>query len=73
MTNDEIATYVGRYAPELDPDDVRQFMANHAKPAADPGTHVQWAVRILREQGEGEFGDGLSIDRVADELRRRTD
>jgi hypothetical protein len=71
MSNDEIATYVRRYAPELDPEDVRKFMAEHAKPTADPGTHLQWATRMLREQGEGEFGDGLPVDRVAREMRRR--
>ena len=27
MMPDEITTYVSRYAPELDPEDVRKFMA----------------------------------------------
>jgi hypothetical protein len=68
---DEITTYVSRYAPELDPEAVRKFMAAHSKPDDQPGTHVQWATRILREQGEGEFGDGLPVDQVAREMRRR--
>jgi hypothetical protein len=68
---DEITTYVRRYAPELDPEDVRKFMAAHAQPEDQPGTHVQWATRMLREQGEGEFGDGLPVDQVAREIRRR--
>jgi hypothetical protein len=71
--DDEVATYVAEYAPELDPEDVRKFMEEHAKPDDEPGTHVQWATRVLRERGEGEFGDGLSVDRVADEMRRRTE
>lgn len=68
---DEITTYVSTYAPELDPEEVRKFMAEHPKPDDQPGTHVQWATRILREQGEGEFGDGLPVDQVAREMRRR--
>jgi hypothetical protein len=28
-------------------------------------------VRLLRQRGENEHGDGLSVDRVADELRRQ--
>ena len=68
---DEVTIYVSRYAPELDPEDVRKFMAAHSQPGDQRSTHVQWATRMLREQGEGEFGDGLPVDQVARELRRR--
>ncbi len=68
----EVTDYVREYAPQLDPDDVRDFMAEHPKPEDEPGTHVQWAVRVLRERGEGETGDGLSVDRVVSEIRRRS-
>ena len=33
-------------------------------------SHVAWAVRVLRETGEGEVGEGLSVDRVVSEIRR---
>jgi hypothetical protein len=68
--DDAITQYVSGYAPELDPEDVRRFMAEHAKPDDEPGTHVEWATRLLRERGEGEFGRGLPVQRVAEELRR---
>ena len=71
MDSQEIQQYVGDHAPELNPDDVVAFMQAHSKPEDEPGSHVEWATRILRQRGEGEFGDGLSPDRVADELRRR--
>jgi hypothetical protein len=50
---DEITTYVSRYAPELDPEDVRKFMAAHAPRDNQRGTHVQWATRMLREAQTG--------------------
>jgi hypothetical protein len=38
---DEITTYVSRYAPELDPEDVSQEVNGRALPPDDqPGTHV---------------------------------
>ena len=66
----EIADFVAERAPELDPADVNRFMAAHAKPADEPGSHVAWAVRVLRETGEGEVGRGLPVDRVVSEIRR---
>jgi hypothetical protein len=71
MSEDQIADYVGEHAPELDPNDVSAFMAEHPKPDDEPSSHIGWAVRTLRERGEGEVGGGLSVERVANELRRR--
>jgi hypothetical protein len=62
---------VGAHAPELDAQEVKTFMAEHAKPDDEPGSHVAWAVRVLRQRGEGETGEGLSVDRVVNEIRRR--
>ena len=30
----------------------------------EPESHVAWAVRVLRETGEGAVGEGLPVDRV---------
>jgi hypothetical protein len=30
----------------------------------EPGPHVAWEVRLLRETGEGAVGEGLPVDRV---------
>lgn len=70
-TGQEVAEYVGENAPELDPEDVRAFMADHPKPDDEESSQLEWAVRLLRERGEKEAGDGLSVDRVAAELHRR--
>lgn len=66
----EIVDFVAERAPELDPADVSRFMAQHAKPADEPESHVAWAVRVMRETGEGEVGKGLPVDRVVSEIRR---
>jgi hypothetical protein len=66
----EVIDFVAQSAPELDPAEVARFMAEHAKPADEPDSHVAWAVRVLRETGEGEVGDGLPVDRVVSEIRR---
>jgi hypothetical protein len=71
MTDDQIAAYVGDHAPELDPDDVKAFMAEHAKPDDETGSDIEWAVQVLRQRGEGEIGDGLPVDSVMNEIRRR--
>jgi len=68
---EEVAAFVAERAPELHPADVSAFMAEHPKPADEPESHVAWAVRVLRETGEGEFGKGLSVDRVVREMRAR--
>jgi hypothetical protein len=67
----QIADYVAAYAPELDPNEVSEFMAEHPKPADVTGSHLAWAVAVLRQRGEGEAGDGLSVDSVVNELRRQ--
>jgi hypothetical protein len=66
----EVVDFVAERAPELDPAEVARFMAEHAKPAGERASHVAWAVRVLRETGEGEVGDGLPVDRVVSEIRR---
>jgi hypothetical protein len=66
----EIIDYVAERAPELEPAAVSRFMAEHPKPAGQRESHVAWAVRVLRETGEGEVGEGLSVDRVVSEIRR---
>jgi hypothetical protein len=68
--HDQIAEYVAEHAPELDSSEVAEFMAEHDKPADVRGSHLAWAVGVLRQRGEGEVGDGLSVDTVVDELRR---
>ena len=65
-----IADYVAEHAPELVPADVQAFMDEHAKPKGEPESHLAWAVRVLRERGEGEVGEGLPVDRVVGEIRR---
>jgi hypothetical protein len=67
----DVVDYVSEHAPELDPRDVSEFMAEHPKPEDETEPHLAWAVRVLRERGEGEVGDGLSVDRVVSEIRRR--
>ncbi|HEX3690408.1 MAG TPA: hypothetical protein VHV28_11940 [Solirubrobacteraceae bacterium] len=66
----QVIDYVAERAPELDPAEVGRFMAAHAKPDDEAGSHVAWAVRVMRETGEGEVGDGLPVDRVVNEIRR---
>ncbi len=48
-------------------------MDEHAKPADEPDSHLGWAVRVMRERGEGEFGEGLPVDRVVEQIRRLDD
>lgn len=68
--DDEVAAYVADHAPELDVAEVRAFLDAHPRPDDEP-SHVAWAVRVLRETGEGEVGARLPVDRVRAELRRR--
>jgi hypothetical protein len=68
---DQIEQYVTEHAPELDPQEVRDFMSEHPLPEGTAGSHVEWAVALLRQRGENEVGDGLSVDRVVNEIRRR--
>lgn len=66
----DVVDYVSEHAPELDPREVAEFMNEHPKPGDESDPHVAWAVRVLRERGESEVGDGLPVDRVVDEIRR---
>ncbi len=71
MNDDQIARYVSEHAPELDPEEVAAFIRDNAQPTSESGTPIEWALRTLRELSEGEtHNDRLSVDRVADELRR---
>ena len=65
-----VVDYVAEHAPELDPADVAAFMDEHAKPADERDSHLGWAVRVLRERGEGAVGDGVPVDRVVEQIRR---
>lgn len=67
----DIVDYVREHAPQLDPADVAAFMREHSPPPGEPDSHIAWAVRVLRERGEAEFGEGLPVDRVVDEIRQR--
>jgi hypothetical protein len=69
--NRDVAEYVADHAPELDPEKVSAFMAEHPKPDDETDSQLAWAVRVLRERGEGEVGDGLTVDQVVNEIRRR--
>jgi hypothetical protein len=66
----DVADYTAQHAPELDPGDVAAFMEEHPKPADEPDSHLGWAVRVLRERGEGEVGEGLPVDRVVEQIRK---
>jgi len=69
----EVSEFVAEHAPELDPAEVTAFMRKHDKPDDERGSHVAWACRVMRERGEGEVGEGLPVDRVVNEMRRRGD
>jgi hypothetical protein len=65
-----VVDYVAEHAPELDPGEVAAFMDEHAKPADEPDSHLGWAVRVLRERGEGSFGEEVPVDRVVEQIRK---
>ncbi|MBV9817628.1 MAG: hypothetical protein JOZ07_04685 [Solirubrobacterales bacterium] len=71
MNEPDIAEYLGHHAPELDAGEVAEWMAAHPKPDEEPGSHLDWAVRVLRQLGETQLQERLDVDRVADEIRRR--
>ncbi len=66
----EIQDCVARYAPELDPQEVREFMAEHNKPGDESDSHAVWAIKLLRQRGEGQFKEGAPIETVVDAMRR---
>jgi hypothetical protein len=69
----EVTDFVAEHAPELDPAKVTAFMREHDKPSDEPGSHAAWAVRVMRQREESEFGKGLPVDRVVSEMRRLGD
>lgn len=69
MNMDEIKRAVREYAPELDPEEVRAFMGEHDKPADESDSHAVWAAKVLRARGEGQYGDGASLDTIRDAMR----
>ena len=70
MTNQEIEDFVREYAPEMDPQEVIDFMAEHGKPEGESDSHVAWATKLLRERGEGQVGGGPPIEKVTSALRQ---
>ena len=71
MSDQEIEEAVTQYAPELKIEEVREFMAEHAKPDDEPDSHAVWAAKLLRQRGESSFGERASTEHVADALRQR--
>jgi hypothetical protein len=69
----EVTDFVAEHAPELDHAAVAAFMRRHDKPHDERGSHISWAVRVMRERQESEFGEGLPVDRVMNEMRRLGD
>lgn len=66
-----IAGPLRELAPELDAAQVATYMTEHPLPSGESGTHLEWAVRVLRQLGEREHAAApLSSARVVDELRR---
>lgn len=67
--DDEIRSYVERHAPELDPEEVGEFMRDHAKPTSEPGTTLEWATELLRRRRRGEAEERPSIELVEETMR----
>jgi hypothetical protein len=67
--SDEIEQAIKQWAPELNPKDVRAFMDEHQQPADEPDSHAVWAVKVLRQRGEGQHGDGAPLDTITDAMR----
>lgn len=68
--SDEIDDYVGEHAPELDPADVRRFIAENQKPVSEPGTTVEWATAQLRRRWSEREPERPSLELVEEEMRR---
>jgi hypothetical protein len=67
--NDEIRDHVEQHAPELDPDEVREFLERHEKPAREPGTVLEWAIELLRRRARAEEEEPPSIEVVRETMR----
>jgi hypothetical protein len=70
MSDDEVRNYVEKHAPELDPDEVDEFMTEHEKPTSEPGTPLEWATALLRRRKADRVEEGPSLDIVEQEMRR---
>ena len=68
--SDEIDSYVDRHAPELDPDEVRRFVADNEKPVSEPGTVIEWATALLQRRARDQEEERPSLDLVQEEMRR---
>jgi len=71
MSEKEIEQAIRDWAPELHQEDVRAFMDEHDKPVGESDSHAVWAVKLLRQRGEGRRGDGASLDSITDAMRSR--
>lgn len=71
MSEDGVQGYVEENAPELDPNEVREFIARNVKPTSEPGTNIEWAVTQLRRRKEppGE-PERPSLEIIEEEMRR---
>jgi hypothetical protein len=67
--NDEIRDHVEQHAPELDPEEVSEFLERHEKPAQEPGTALEWATELLRRRARGEEQERPSIELVQETMR----
>jgi hypothetical protein len=70
--SEEIDDYVEEHAPELDPREVRDFMAHNTKPVSEPGTQLEWATRLLRRRRaeDRQEEEGPALELVEEEMRR---
>jgi hypothetical protein len=70
--SDEIDAYVEEHAPELDPREVREFVAENEKPVSEAGTPVEWAIRMLRGRSapDADREEHPSLELVEEEMRR---
>ena len=74
MGDDEVQGYVEENARELDPNEVREFIAGNVKPTSEPGTDIEWAVKQLRRHKESpDEAEHPSLEIVEEEMRRHDD
>ena len=70
LSDQQLRDAVRRFAPELDPVELRGFMATHDKPEDEPDSHAVWAAKLLRERREREVVEHVPLETVTDALRR---
>jgi hypothetical protein len=68
-TDDEVEQAIRIHAPELTSEAVRAFMHEHPRPADESDSHAVWAAKVLRQRGEGQFGEGAPLDTVTEAMR----